>query len=48
MNTRPQKPAVSTQEVDNRHIPISRQDHILLFSIGILFLVMTYILAALL
>lgn len=47
MSTPPLKPSFQTKQVDNRHHSVTRKDHICLFTIGGLFLVLTYILSAL-
>lgn len=47
MSDLPPKPSVKTEQVDNRNNPVTRRDHILLFAIGGAFLVLTYLLSAL-
>ncbi len=47
MSDSPSKPSFQTEQVDNRHHPVTRKDHILLFIIGGTFLLLTYLLSAL-
>lgn len=47
MSTLPPKPYFQTKQVDNRHNSVTRKDHFLLFTIGGLFLLLTYLLSAL-